>query len=528
MPEQSADRDRSRGALIAVLFLTLSLHAQDPASVALLVTETELAPLAPALQSADALTRATAARVALVRAAETLVPQLREALGKEKDASAARELMRAVVMLGSDEDVAFAASQLPRFAASIDGDFAEAVGRTGAPRATALYLKHVAGSRSPFPAIALALWGRTAQINGTASRLLGAGDESAFGVVLIAAMKGRVPLESGVLEAALGSPSAEIAADTIWYLMETHAGEPQTLPQALRSAATTSREGDTIEVAFGREVLRRMLGADFVEQKQALAWLRSKEGRLRVPKGKTVLRFLTLGEQTAVDAPTEPSLPPAPRSGTHQSITISEPDFRLPIVLPPGLGEAILKKTNCRGGWIGVPKITVDRAGRVQALDLDKVNPSPECRRALETMLRLSLAMPERISAPLESGNMLVVKPAKRAGCFDEDAPREAISGELLRVGGDVKAPKVTKRVEPYFPESVRQEMQGGSVLVMAEAIITRAGCVRDVRLLRQSQWPQLNAAAVLALSEWQFKPATLDGVPVDVLFNLTINFKLN
>jgi hypothetical protein len=36
--------------------------------------------------------------------------------------------------------VAFAASQLPRFPASIDGDFADAVGRVGVPRSTARVL----------------------------------------------------------------------------------------------------------------------------------------------------------------------------------------------------------------------------------------------------------------------------------------------------------------------------------------------------------------------------------------------------
>jgi hypothetical protein len=39
-----------------------------------------------------------AARVALVRGVDSLVPQLREALAAEKDALAAREELRALVM----------------------------------------------------------------------------------------------------------------------------------------------------------------------------------------------------------------------------------------------------------------------------------------------------------------------------------------------------------------------------------------------------------------------------------------------
>jgi outer membrane biosynthesis protein TonB len=32
---------------------------------------------------------------------------------------------------------------------------------------------------------------------------------------------------------------------------------------------------------------------------------------------------------------------------------------------------------------------------------------------------------------------------------------------------------------------------------------------------------------AVEAVKQWKFKPATLNGEPVDVLFNLTVNFTL-
>ena len=37
-----------------------------------------------------------------------------------------------------------------------------------------------------------------------------------------------------------------------------------------------------------------------------------------------------------------------------------------------------------------------------------------------------------------------------------------------------------------------------------------------------------LDQAAVEAVKKWKFKPGTLNGQPVDVIFNLTVNFKLN
>jgi TonB family protein len=37
-----------------------------------------------------------------------------------------------------------------------------------------------------------------------------------------------------------------------------------------------------------------------------------------------------------------------------------------------------------------------------------------------------------------------------------------------------------------------------------------------------------LDQAAVDAVRRWKFRPGTLNGQPVDVIFNLTVNFKLN
>jgi TonB family protein len=94
----------------------------------------------------------------------------------------------------------------------------------------------------------------------------------------------------------------------------------------------------------------------------------------------------------------------------------------------------------------------------------------------------------------------------------------------LLGVGGDVKAPIVINRVEPIYPEEARKARIMGVVIV--RAVITRDGVVKDVQVLKPLPFG-LDQAAVDAVKQWTFKPATLEGKPVDVYFNLTINFKL-
>ena len=94
----------------------------------------------------------------------------------------------------------------------------------------------------------------------------------------------------------------------------------------------------------------------------------------------------------------------------------------------------------------------------------------------------------------------------------------------LLGVGGDVKAPVVINRIEPIYPEEARKARITGIVIV--RAVISRDGVVKDVQVLKPLPFG-LDQAAVDAVKQWTFKPATLEGKPVDVYFNLTINFKL-
>jgi TonB family protein len=94
-----------------------------------------------------------------------------------------------------------------------------------------------------------------------------------------------------------------------------------------------------------------------------------------------------------------------------------------------------------------------------------------------------------------------------------------------LRVGGDVRAPVAIERVEPSYTEEARKARISG--IVILEAVIGRDGLVKDVSVLKPLPFG-LDQSAVDALKQWKFKPGTLDGKPVDVIFNLTMNFRLD
>jgi TonB family protein len=57
--------------------------------------------------------------------------------------------------------------------------------------------------------------------------------------------------------------------------------------------------------------------------------------------------------------------------------------------------------------------------------------------------------------------------------------------------------------------------------------IIDRTGAVKSVAVLKPLPHG-LAGAAIDAVKQWTFAPGTLNGKPVDVIFNLTVNFKLD
>ncbi|HVT04565.1 MAG TPA: energy transducer TonB [Thermoanaerobaculia bacterium] len=97
-------------------------------------------------------------------------------------------------------------------------------------------------------------------------------------------------------------------------------------------------------------------------------------------------------------------------------------------------------------------------------------------------------------------------------------------SGGPLRVGGDVKAPTVTQRIQPEYTSAAKSARVAGIVIV--EAIIDRNGNVNKVSVIKGLPMG-LTESAINAVKGWKFRPGTLNGRPVDVIFNLTVVFTL-
>lgn len=80
------------------------------------------------------------------------------------------------------------------------------------------------------------------------------------------------------------------------------------------------------------------------------------------------------------------------------------------------------------------------------------------------------------------------------------------------------------RRVEPVYPPLARNARIHGSVVVYA--LISKVGTMENVRAL--SGHPLLVPATVDAVSQWRYRPYILNGEPIEVETQITVNFYLS
>jgi protein TonB len=94
---------------------------------------------------------------------------------------------------------------------------------------------------------------------------------------------------------------------------------------------------------------------------------------------------------------------------------------------------------------------------------------------------------------------------------------------QVVRVGGNVQAPRPVKHVDAVYPEEAKAA--GVSGVVIIEALVGTNGSVAEAHVLRSI--PLLDQAALDAVLQWQYEPTLLNGEPVEVLMTVTVNFSL-
>ena len=110
---------------------------------------------------------------------------------------------------------------------------------------------------------------------------------------------------------------------------------------------------------------------------------------------------------------------------------------------------------------------------------------------------------------------------AAELGCGEAVMPKPL--PQAVNISQGVSRGLLIKKVQPVYPQNALAMRVEGSVELMA--MIKKTGEIAQLKVLSGNL--QLTKAATDAVKQWKYKPYLLNGEPVEIQTQITINFKL-
>jgi len=230
----------------------------------------------------------------------------------------------------------------------------------------------------------------------------------------------------------------------------------------------------------------------------------------------------------AAPAPSKPaSAQPAPATTSASTSTASQPDITLGASATPSENEAPSPK---------------NANSRPSAGSTKSANAAPAPSKSIVEEKPAETEEPEAPALVVKGGK---VPAAQSTPPPAPDAPAPSLIGmgtptaslpnlgesdskvqpklQTLSVSQGVSQGLLFKKVAPSYPQSaLRMHIEGAVDLV---ATISKDGNITQIKVV--SGDPQLVRAATDAVKQWKYKPYLLNGEPVEIQTQVTVNFKL-
>jgi TonB family protein len=338
------------------------------------------------------------------------------------------------------------------------------------------------------------------------------------------------PLAAPVASKAMESPAATFSA-----------GQGAAAAPAPAKETPAQQKTVEFEAAYQKDDSSSTFGSASVVDAPSFAALDDKKaGGSRGSKkilvaAAVVLALATLGyvgwtklstPKVRVTSPavSEPQPPP-------QSATLPPPaPMAVPMTTPATTGTTNRAVANTPGtSKTAVASATGPAAaGSSPALRID-VNSQPATKNLDVTRIVVKSSPAKPASARAEEAaqlpSPLAVGASSESGLSGLTAPsmRSQPSLVTVNISQGVSQGLLIKRIQPRYPQNaLAMHLQGA---VQLEATIDKEGKIANMKVLKGDA--VLARAAMEAVRQWRYKPYYLDGVPVDIETQITVNFKL-
>jgi periplasmic protein TonB len=235
-------------------------------------------------------------------------------------------------------------------------------------------------------------------------------------------------------------------------------------------------------------------------------------GKLGKSSGTAAPQSVSLPESAAPAAAATPS-PSAP-----STITVDQTATAAREVAPRTTSAAATDKSSASAGAPPVIRIGAD--------------PEPETKKPGPTPLRVK-SNPGAVNTKASAEDSAPALPSSDSAASASDRNLTGLMSSsapslpkpelaTLKISQGVSQGLLIKRVQPKYPQAALAVHAQGAVEI--EATINKEGNVINPKVLRGD--PTLARSALEAVRQWRYKPYYLDGEPVEIETEITINFK--
>jgi len=218
----------------------------------------------------------------------------------------------------------------------------------------------------------------------------------------------------------------------------------------------------------------------------------------------------------------------APSANLQQSVPVSQP----PAITPAPSSSSAVPSQSPTGATSPISKPSAAAVPSV-TIDDDITAPEPVSKKPqVPALVVKSSPAAKKPAAQNEESAPQVPNPLAVAPSSDKhisnlvasapaNMPKAAPSS--LKISQGVSQGLVIRKVQPRYPQNALSMRIQGSVQM--EATIDKEGNVTNLKVT--SGDPILARAAVEAVRQWRYKPYYLDGQPVEIQTQISVNFRL-